>query len=223
MKIASELSKLMKEEEKERGFHIFANRHRREIFKELTRAPCQTSSFLARTLGYDVQTVEWHLKKLMDFDLVSFKKMQKKLFYPVDLVREVDIPLFSLLNSKSGWIVVKSLMERCRDVPFLYRHVSRSTAYRIIKNLKNLGFIREMKGTKRLICLNDEFYNKIEEYDVLGMDFKQKFFEKIEMRGYNVEIIGSYDYQLILRVRGIENFNLGIYISPIRTILEGRK
>lgn len=222
MKLASQLKNLIKEEEEERGFHIFANKHRRDIFRELTRAPCQTSSSLARALGYDVQDVEWHLKKLMENGFVEKRELKKKLFYPSELVMEEDIPLFALLNTKSGWLIVNSLKERCRDMPFLYRHVSRSTAYRVISNLRTLGFLDEMKGTKRLICLNDNFYEKIEKYDVMGIEFKKRFIERIEKRGYSVEVIGTYKYELTIRILGMENFTLGIYISPMRTILEGK-
>jgi DNA-binding transcriptional ArsR family regulator len=223
VKIATQLSKLIKEEEEERGFHIFANKHRREIFKELTRAPCQTSSSIARALGYDVQTVEWHLKKLIAEGFVDLKEYKKKLFCPVNLILEEDVPLFSLLNTQSGWLIVNSLLNKCRDVPFLCKHTSRATTYRIIKELRDLGFLEEIKGTKRLVCLNDRFYNKIEEYSSIGLEFKKKFIEKIDKKGYSVEIIGSYNYEVTIRITGIENFTLGIYISPIKSILEGRR
>ncbi len=222
MKLASQLQNLIKEEEEEKGFHIFANKHRRDAFRELTRAPCQTSSALAKALGYDVQDVEWHLKKLMKEGFVEKREYKKKLFYPSELIMKEDIPLFALLNTKSGWLIVNSLREKCRDMPFLYRHVSRATAYRIVKELRILGFLEEMKGTKRLICLNDNFYDKIEKYDALGIDFKKRFIEKIEKRGYSVEVIGTYNYEVTIRIVGIENFTLGIYISPLRTILEGK-
>ncbi len=222
MKLAHQLKNLIREEEKERGFHIFANKHRRDVFRELTRAPCQTSSAIAKTLNYDVQDVEWHLRKLIENGFVEKREHKKRLFYPSGLVMDEDVPLFALINKKSGWLIVNSLKERCRDMPFLYRHVSRSTAYRVVDELRTLGLIEEMKGSKRLICLNENFYDKIEKYDAIGIEFKKKFINRVERRGYRVEVIGTYKYELTIRIFGIENFTLGIYISPLRTILEGR-
>ncbi len=223
MSISSDLKKLIREEEEERGLHIFSNRHRREIFRELTRAPCQTSSSLSRTLSYDVQTVEWHLKKLKNEGFVDYKIQGKKLFYPMDLVMEQDIPLFHLLNTKSGWLITRALFEKCREMPYLYRHVSRASAYRVVEKLRNMNLLREMKGARKLVCLTDEFYEKVEMYGAYGSEFKKNFLKRVEFRGYTAEVVGTYDYEVIIRISGTENFTLGIFISPMKTILGVKK
>ncbi len=223
MKISTQLQKLIKEEEIERGYHIFSNRHRREIFRELTRAPCQTSSSLMRKLGYDVQNVEWHLKRLMREGFVDLKIYKKKLFCPSELIFEEDIPLFHLLNTRSGWIIVRSLVDRCRDMPYLSKHASRATAYRVVDTLKSLNLVDVSKGTRKMICLNEGFYEKMDMYSVQGSEFKKNFIKRIEKRGYSAEIVGSYDYEIIIRLSGMENFTLGIFISPLKTILGVKK
>jgi len=218
-----EIIKTLEEEEGERGLHFFSNRNRRNVFREITRAPCQTSSAIARRLSVDVQIVEWHLKRLIREGFVKDANMRKKVYYPRDLVREEDVPLFYLLNSKSGKIIVNSLFRRCRDLSFLQRHLSRGTVYRVLRELKRLNLIEEMRGTKKLVCLKDDFYRKMEDYDKIGLEFRKKFIKSIEFRGYTIEIIGTYNYETKIRVKGVENFTLGIYISPIKTILGVRE
>ncbi len=226
MKITKELEEIIKtleEDEGEKGLHLFSNRNRRYVFRELTRAPCQTSSSIARRLGVDIQIVEWHLKRLSREGYVGDRRIKKKIYYPEDLIKEEDLPLFSLLNNKGANLIVRSLYRKCREISFLERHLSRATVYRVIKELKNMGFVEDMKGTHRLICLNDEFYEKVGEYDRIGLEFKKKFIKKIEFRGYVVEIIGTYNYETKIRVRGVEKFTLGIYISPLKSILGVRE
>ncbi len=225
MKLSREMSKIIGriEDRDEKGYHIFSNPSRREIFQELTRAPAQTSSSVAKKLGVDVQNVEWHLGKLSREGFVGSVEINKKLYYPIGLMRVEDAPLFQLLNTKGGWIVVNSLIGRCRDMKFLHRHISQSTAYRVVNALKSMGVVEVHKGSKRLICLNDRFKDLREEYEKMGFEFKRDFLKRIEIRGYSVEVIGTYGYETKIRVSGMENFTLGIYISPLRTILEVRR
>ncbi len=226
MKITKELEEIIKtleEGEEERGLHLFSNKNRRYVFRELTKAPCQTSSSIARKLNMDVQIAEWHLKRLGREGYVGEVEIRKKVYYPIELVKEEDLPLFTLLNNRNANLIVKSLFRRCRDIQFLQRHVSRATVYRVLRKLKDMDLIEDMKGTRRLVCLNDNFYRKMEEYDKMGLEFRRKFIKKIEFRGYSVEIIGTYNYETKIRVKGVENFTVGIYISPLKSILGVRE
>jgi DNA-binding MarR family transcriptional regulator len=226
VKLAKELEEIIKtleEEEGERGLHFFSNRNRRNVFREITRAPCQTSSSVARKLGVDVQIVEWHLKRLVREGFVVERNLKKKVYYPKDLIREDDVPLFYLLNTKGGWTVVHSLFRKCRDLSFLQRHLSRATVYRVLRELRKLDLVEEMRGTRKLVCLKEDFYKMMEDYDKIGLDFRRKFIKSIEFRGYSIEIIGTYNYETKIRVRGVENFTLGIYISPLKSILGVRE
>ena len=215
------IEKIVKGEEEEEleGYHIFSNGNRREVYRELTRRPCVTSSQISQSAGINVRNVIWHLGKLKREGFVGELRGRRHLYYPLHLVMESDLSLFSILNSKQGRKIVRSLYFGCKSIQELEENISHTTLYRILKKLKDMEMINIHRGRRSLVCLEEEFFRKVEDYDKLGLEFKKKFMEKIETRGYTVELIGTYDYEVKLRISGREKFTMGIFISPIRTSL----
>ncbi len=208
------------EEEETRGYHIFSNRNRRELYRELTRAPCQNSSMLSSSTGVKPANVVWHMRKLEKEGYVNVHRLGGEVFYPAGLVAVEDVPLFYLINRKSAAQVIKALLYRCRGTDELLENISRATFYRVLRELKNLDIVETGRGTKSWVCLKDSFLQKIEEYDKRGLSFKREFIKRMEKGGYEVEVIGTYGYEVKLRILGREKFTMGIYISPLRTSLE---
>ncbi len=224
MSIGKALQEILKphEEGYEVGVHPLSNRTRRAVLRELTRKPCQTATAVATKLGANVQNVQWHLKKLEEYDFVkSFKKSRIR-YYPAELISAEDLDMFSLIAGKNGWLVVKSLLSRCREINFLSRHMGKSTAYRILAELKKNGYVEEIRSSRAIYCLSDKFHSKLEYYDKRGLEFRKIFLKKIELRGYRVEIVGTVNYETKIRIEGYEKFTVGIFISPLRTALEVR-
>ncbi len=207
------------EEEELRGYHLFSSRSRREIFREITRRPCINAPQISKATGMNASNVIWHIRKLMKEDYVGSYEYRSIVFYPRGLVKEEDLPLFSFLNTRSGNVIVRALFFDCKGTDELLQKFSRATLYRNLKVMQELRILEQEKGKKRLLCLTESFYKKLEEYDKIGIEFKRQFLEKLAIRGYDVDVIGIQDYEMKVRVTGKEKFTLGIYISPLRTSL----
>ena len=207
------------EEEEIKGYHPFSHKNRREIYRELTRAPCLNSSQLSSRTGIKASNTVWHLRKLQREGYVHSVKYQSEIFYPEWLVLPEDLKLFYWINKKGVASIIRSLLFGCKGVDELISNMSRATFYRYLQVLKELGVIETGRGRKSWVCLKDVFFQKMEEYDRRGMKFKRDLIKRLERGGYEVETVGTYNYEVKLRIVGREKFTMSIYISPIRTAL----
>ena len=209
----------VKREREIRGLHVLSNEIRRNVFRELSKTPCRTASSVAKDMGMEVRRIEWHMEKLRRSDYLGRAVSGKKVYYPKGLVREEDIGLFQSLNIESVNRVMRSLLLGCRDMNYLIERTSHATAYRAVRVLKNFGLVEVHKGRGRVVCLSPKFFQLREDYDKIGMDFKRELMKKLERGGYTAEIVGTYGYEVIVRVQGHEDFTLSFFTSPLRTLL----
>ena len=98
--------------------------------------------------------------------------------------------------------------------------MGKSTLYRLLGILKSLELVDIEGQRKKLICATEKLMNMMEKYDKIGRDFKKVFLKKIESRGFEIKVVGTVNYELKIRVEGMDNFNMSIFISPVRTALE---
>ena len=215
-----ELEELIRvEKENVKGIHIFSNINRREIFRELTRFPCRTSSSISRTLGMDVRDAEWHLKKLeANGYLYSWNENGRHYYCVKDLIREEDASFFSSLSKSGMRKIVRYIVYECKELVGF--KVKKSTLYRHLNELGNMGMITVIGTRKKMVCPTEKLRNIVDKYDEMGRIFKKVILKKLDVAGYDIEVVGTVNYELKIRVRGIEDFNMGIFISPVRTILE---
>ncbi len=204
--------------EEEKGFHIFSNERRRAIFRELSRLPCRTSSSIAKATGIEVRSVIWHLEKLRREGFVDSVNLGKKYYIIPGLIFLEDMPFFSLLGRREVRKLLKMIWGGC--VPISQIRISKSTLYRITNELENFGVVEKSGDKCKYICPTEKLQELVDKYDKVGRDFKKEFLKRIEVRGFEVEVIGTVGYELKIRVRGMENFTMGVFISPLRTALE---
>ncbi len=200
------------------GYHIFSNERRREIFRELTRRPCRTVSSLASTLSTDTKVVSWHITKMMEKKLVSRWKAGRTYYYPAELVRPGELELFRILNSKEARKIINHAYHGCTSLEKL--PVQRTTMYRYLKIYEEMELIELSGARKKYMCGTEKLKSMVEEYDLIGKNYKKKFLELVEKRGFHVRVIGTVNYELKIEFTGLENFTMGIYISPLRTAME---
>ncbi len=200
------------------GLHIFSNKNRRMVFRELTKLPCRTSSSIAKLLNLDPKVAEWHLKKLEDGEYVKTWREGRRYYYVPGLVDVMDLPFFKALNSKDARKIILYVLNGCRkasDIP-----VSSSTFYRYI-NLFERWDLVQIGGFKcSYICPTKKMKSMIERYEEQGMNYKREIVKKLENEGFHVKVLGIVKYELKLEIGGMENFNMGIFISPLHTSLE---
>ncbi len=204
--------------EKEEGFHIFSSVMRRAIFRELTRFLCRTASSIATATGIEVRSVIWHLEKLRRAGYVDSADRGKKYYIVPGLIHLEDVPLFSILGRKNARKLLKIVWNGC--VPISQIKISKSTLYRIVRMLENLEIIERGGERRKYLCATEKLMELVDKYDKIGKDFKRDFVKRIEMKGFEVKVIGTVGYEVKIRVSGMENFTMGVFISPLRTTLE---
>ncbi len=200
------------------GLHIFSNKNRREVFRELTRLPCRTSSSIGKSLGMDARVVEWHLKKMKNVGFVDEWKDKRRYYYVLGLVDPIDLPFFKALNSKDARIIIMYAINGCRkisDIP-----VARSSFYRHVKLFQECGIIEVGGASGSYICPTEKLKKMVERYETLGMNYKREIVKKLEVEGFHVNVLGVVKNELKLEITGMENFNMGVFISPIYTAME---
>jgi predicted transcriptional regulator len=209
----------VKREKEIRGLHVLSNPIRRNIFRELSKTPCRTASSVAKEMGMEPKRIEWHMEKLYRSGYLGKSIRGKRVYYPSGLVREEDVELFESLNIKSIKYIIRSLLTNCRDMNSLIKNLSHATAYRAVKKLNNLGLVEIYKGRGSVVCVSPKFFQLREDYDEIGMNFKKEIIKRLEKGGYTAEIVGTYGYEVIVRVLGHEDFTLSFFTSPLRTML----
>ncbi len=201
-----------------KGFHIFSNERRREIFRELTRLPCRTSSSISKATGIEVRSVVWHMEKLHHEGFVDVVEKGKKYYIVPGLIYLEDLPFFSLLSLNNAKKLLKTIWDGC--VPISEINIGKSTLYRLINCFKSLNIVDVEGQRRKLLCPTEKLSEIVEKYDEIGRDFKRDFLKKIETRGFEIEVLGTVNYELKIRIAGIDNFSMSIFISPVRTALE---
>ena len=200
------------------GYHVFSNENRRMIFREITHRQCQTSSSIASLLGLDVKVVNWHLKKLVEERYVDIWVNGRNYYYVPGLMRIDDLPVFRMFNSREARKIALYAVRGCRDIKKI--PVAKTTLYRYLTQFAKMGLLYLKGYERKYVCGTDEFKTMIEIYDKIGVDYKHEFLKCVESKGFSAKIVGTVNYELKVEINGLENFTMGIFISPMRTAME---
>jgi predicted transcriptional regulator len=80
---------------------ILMNKVRQKILQFLFKYPCTHLHGIARNFGYSINNTRWHLEKLKNFGYVDdYPIRNRKVFFPNNFLKDVDIVLLALLNDK---------------------------------------------------------------------------------------------------------------------------
>jgi predicted transcriptional regulator len=91
----------MDQETEKEHVSILMNKKRQEILQFIFKYPCIHLHGIARKLGFSINATRWHLRKLMDMGYLNeYKFSNRKVYYPNNSLRELDIQLLGLLNDK---------------------------------------------------------------------------------------------------------------------------
>ncbi len=215
-----ELEKRIKsvQSESTQGLHLFSSENRRAVFRELSRLPCQTSSSIGAHLNIEPRVAEWHLKKLHDVGLVEVWNEKKRFYFIPELVDFSDLPLFSLLNRKAVKYIIRYAVSGCSPVSDL--KVPSSSFYKYAHELEQLDMIYISGTQRKYLCGTERLRKLVEKYEEKGINFKKYILKVIEIPGFNVRVAGIINNELKIEVRGLENFSMGVYISPLQTAME---
>ncbi len=90
--------KQLTEKEKE-PISILMNQKRQKILQFIFKFPCKHLHGIARNFGYSINTTRWHIRKLKQFGYIDeYKSRNRKIYFPSNCLREIDIRILGLLN-----------------------------------------------------------------------------------------------------------------------------
>ena len=96
------------------GKSILMNLTRQKLFRYLCEYPCSTLSTIARDIQLSPPSAIWHLKLLLERDLIShLKHGGQRIFFPQEMVNQDSIILLSLLANEK----IRRIYNGIIDIP----------------------------------------------------------------------------------------------------------
>jgi predicted transcriptional regulator len=192
-----------------------------KIFSRISNTPGRTSASIAKTLGIDPKTVEWHLKKLIDANVVV-QNSQKNKYWLKGVLNENELIYMDALSSDASAIIVNQLIEKGRLSLNGLEDVNRNTAHRKIKLLENVGLVSETKsGREIFVHLNEKFFVFKEKLRTRMNIFTVTYLRRLKLSKVGFEIIGMSEFDLTI----MTDYGFPIILSrdPVFTVLKYAK
>lgn len=208
---------------RKKGVSILMNQTRLSIFQYLCKYPCSHSRGLARDLEIATPTAEWHLKKMVDAELVKEKKIGKStVFYPSDLLEIEDVPLLALLNVERARAVFLQTQRKPGETQKeLYKSlgIGHQAVRWYASKLEELGMICSVEDGKY-----KRYYSTNLIFDRASRRRAKYYREKILMRlkedGLEPSIIRLTDRELVIQLKtGARKSILRIPSDPFIAVL----
>ena len=208
---------------------LLLNSTRLEIFQFLCKNPCSRLRAIAKALDVAVPTVDWHLRKMVDRELITVKAVGKnKVFYPREMIDSEDIEVLCILSGDKSRLILRTIV----DNPGIIQS----------KLGKKVGMYQQEVGwyttnlTERgvLSCVRDgrfkHYYISDDLEKVLRSDrkrrnlFKKTLIKSLKRDGLNPEIVRSRGNALVIEIsRGKEKMMLKVNLSLIPGFLQETK
>jgi DNA-binding transcriptional ArsR family regulator len=208
---------------------LLMNPARKSIFEYICNYPASHLRKISRDLDYSTQTVNWHLAKLLERDLISSNKIGKKrLFTPLkDTIPISEAQVLSLLyDDELKQIVLfidknpdvtQKMMER--SLGLYQQRLSRSLII-----LKKQGIItHDKRGREKIYRSTSLIRNIRASFDNRFNSFQPLLIAALRADGVSPKIKGSSLITLVLEIDkgGNKKAVLNIDKNPMRTLLKG--
>jgi DNA-binding transcriptional ArsR family regulator len=215
--------------EVKKGRSLLMNPIRREIFRYLCEFPCNHLSGISRDLGITPPSTSWHLKKMIERNLItSRKKHGKSIFYPTNMIDEDDIEILALINDEK----VKHIFLTIINNPGLTQkevgdqlRIQHQTVIWFTQKLENVGLISTLEDgkfkryypTSKLSELSDLHISKMKA-------FREWVIKTLKYDGIDPEVIRVTDKFILLRISiGKDKTSLELPTNPFLTVLGLKK
>jgi len=214
-------------DETKRTRHLFSNRHRRDIFSTLTQYPCIGASMISRKTGIKVNTVSWHLIKMLEADYIVERSIgRKRIFFAEGLVNADEVAVFFTLNNEKVRVLMKlvmanpggSQMDLANTTGISHQYVSgimnRLESSGLVSNVVDGSHIRYYP-TKLISISSEEFYRRSKGFVNLTL-------KKLKMsEGGEPSIVKKSVERIIVEIGPPKSrYTMEIGINPFITIFD---
>ncbi len=212
-----------------KGQSLLMNPVRRELFRYLCEFPCNHLSGISRGLGITPPTTTWHLKKLIDRDLIASKKLNgKTIFFPSNMIEEDDIRILSLINDEKVKQIFLTIRENPgmtqKDISLNLKLQHQSVLWYTLKLEKvelistiEDGKFKRYYPTNLLSELRDSHLSKLRA-------FREWLIKALKYDGIDPEVIRTTDKFILIRITtGREKTTLELSTNPFSTVLGLKK
>lgn len=211
--------------ERKGGVSLLMHETRRKIFQYICQHPCTYLSMISRDLNTSAATASWHLKKLKQNNLIAQKKVGAlSIFYPVDMLRNSDIEVLTLLNYEGMREIFSSIAKSPgitqKEIASLL-NVSYRTIMMQANKLENNSIIISVKDGKfkryyptNLIKDSEASYRKWQRH------FKEHILKILKNDCLTPKVVLSTDKEIIIQITpGRKDAVLKLYTSPYLSLL----
>ncbi len=188
-----------------------------KIFGNISFVPARTSAYIAKALNIDPKTVEWHIRKLSDANLVSVNKERNK-YWLKGIIEENELKYFEALNFSASYVIMSNLMQK-KEIKLDELGLNKVTASKKIKLLENVGFINENRRGKELyLTINEEFSKFQNLLKYRSNLFITNYLRRLRLSKIYYEILNVTDFSISIDT----NHEIPIILSrdPIYTVIK---
>lgn len=209
------------------GVSVLMNEKRRLIFQHLTEKPLTHLRELSRETEIPVGTSGWHLKALIESNVVEvYQGKGKSHYYPSGWIDKRDLPCLSALQGP----VPKALYVLIQKNPGLSQTeiADKMGKYQQfvqphITSLEKCDFLRsERKGRKKVYSTTGSLEELEQKYDRKSLDYFESTLKMLDRDGLNPKVRGRSKNSLRVKIDdGRTTFPIKINANPIRAIMKG--
>ncbi|TET90796.1 MAG: winged helix-turn-helix transcriptional regulator [Methanomassiliicoccales archaeon] len=210
------------------GVSVLMNEKRRLIFQHLMERPLTHLRELSRETGIPVGTADWHLKALMEANVVSvYQGRRRSHFYPSGWIDDSDLPCLSLLQGQTPKALYKLVQKNPglsqTEIADKMKKYQQFVQPHII-GLERCGLLRsERKGRKKVHLVTEKLAELEQKYETRSPDYMENALEMLEKDGLNPKIRGRSKDAVRVRIDdGRNTFPIRIGANPISAIMKQR-
>lgn len=188
-----------------------------KIFSNISFIPARTSAYIAKSLNIDPKTVEWHLRKLNDANIIA-QNGEKNKYWIRGIIDEEEIKYFDALSFSASRLIMSKVMEE-KEVELGELNLNKVTAGLKIKILENIGFLNEnRKGKEVYLTLNEEYIRFRNLVKGRSNIFITNYLRRLKLAKITFEILNVTNYSLVF----VSNYGIPIILSrdPLYTVIK---
>lgn len=204
---------------------LLFNSTRRELFQQICLQPCSTVRDLARALELSPPTIDWHVTRMLEAGIISYKKLgRSRVYYPTDLISTEGVAALALLNQEKARAITRLVM----STPGLNQQelCSRSGMYQQeaaaqLSRLEDVGVIVVLKdGRSRRYYPADIPWASPDVLRKRRRLFKKNLLEYLNASHLDTRIVRSRGSELVIEMsRGSKQFLLKLSLPNYPDLL----
>jgi predicted transcriptional regulator len=199
---------------------ILMNTNRQKILLFLFKYPCSHLHKIGRSLDFSLNTTRWHLRKLEEKGYIEYMKFKnRKIFFPTNSLKEVDMRLLSILNDKKFETIYQQVqLKPGITQKEIYSSIERkqSTVAENLNILEETNLIRSQRdGLYRRYYPTPLIKQREKKIKKTLKSYRRTLLQFLKSDGLEPELLRTTDIKLHIRIRsGLEKSDLIFIFNP---------